>query len=1034
MLGIVLVSIDFPSPPYFKIYFILTMLHYKDYILEKGKRMSKYTLEHRGLKFFVLSLFASSWAVANITGTVYKDFNLNGQKDGGDAFVSGVSMKATCEDGKTYTATTDANGAYTLTGFPAGNKCRVEADASNAGVGSGPNASGSAPLVDIVPDGSVHNISTGSPATYCQADPDVVMAAMPGYYLHNGTEKAPTAMGTLFKVPTPNIGDFNNNGTIPSKRTTLAKIEDTGAVWGTAWKKGTKDLFVAANLKRYVQLKGDAGAIYKIDNAGAISLFTTVPNATTAAANTAIGARTYKFNHDKDILPFVGRQGLGDIDINEAETELYAVNMNTKELVIINPDTGAIINNVTIPNPYGAECPDEDVRPWALKARGTDVFIGSVCESKVEAGVGAAIQKYNGAIFQTIAKTNSLAYLRSRVYGPENKAQDDGYRYGNWGTGGEDSPILTDIEFTNSGDLVLGYNCRAVYNRYGVLKGDIRKMCLNADGSYTDESSDVVATTCTTHTVNYTGNPTDYLEFYVGDYFGGVLGEGGHPETASGALAQAPGAPNIIVGMVDGTDWNQPGAIGLYSNTTGDKIGAQAVIDNQPDGERLPYGEKAGGIGDVELLCDQAPIEIGNYVWEDTNKDGIQDPNEPAIAGVGVKLFEAGVLVGTATTDAGGHYYFGGINHVNMTGNAPLKRNTSYQIKVALNDAKLVGKIPTKKDTNANAEDQRDNDGDNGVIDATSSTIVYTTGFSNNHTLDFGFLIYEPSIDIEKATNTVDADTKAQAVKVKTGDVVTWSYVVTNNGSEPLADIVVNDDKEGTITCPKTTLSLKESMTCTSKIGEAATEDYENTATATAKGSTTQKTVTDNDLSHYTVEKEPTEEPVKEPNDPVTTNKYRVGTHFWVDSNANGVFDAGEKPIDGAVVELFDTNGNKIAETTTANGGEYGFDVPAGIYQVKFNIPNTPEYEGFVFSNPKANTNNTLNVNSANNKGFTQTVTVGENAKTEGLTMDAGINCGCANVSTDSADTQSLVSMLAMMFFTLMTALYFVRKEEEQNI
>ena len=565
----------------------------------------------KGLKLFLISAIVSSWLFADITGTVYKDFNLNGEKDGGDAFVSGVSIKAVCEDANTYSTTTDANGAYTLTGFPIGNKCRVEVDPSNAGVGSGPNVNGSAPLVDIVTDGSVHHVSVGSPATYCQANPDVVMAAMPGYYLHQGEQKSPINSGTLFKVPTPNIGAFNNNGTIPAKRTTLAKIEDTGAVWGTAWKKGTKDIFLAANIKRYVELKGNAGAIYKVDNANNITLFTTVPNVTTAAANTAIAARTYAFNKDKEILPYVGRQGLGDIDINEAETELYVVNMNTKELVVIDATNGAILKSVAIPNPYGASCPAEDVRPWAVKARGTDVFIGSVCESKITDNVGAAIQKYNGAIVQTMTQTNTLRYLRPRGYKPNNRAQDDGYRYSNWSDlSYRNGPMLTDIEFTNAGDLVLGYTSRVAYNRIGALQGDIRKMCLNANGTYTDESSDVVQTNCGTHTVNYAGNPTDYFEFYIGDYFGANLGESGHPDTASGALAQAPGAPNIIVGMIDGTDWWQPGAIGLYSNTTGDKIGAQAVIDNRVEGERNPYAGKAGGLGDVELLCDPAPIEV----------------------------------------------------------------------------------------------------------------------------------------------------------------------------------------------------------------------------------------------------------------------------------------------------------------------------------------------------------------------------------------------------------------------------------------
>jgi hypothetical protein len=161
---------------------------------------------------------------------------------------------------------------------------------------------------------------------------------------------------------------------------------------------------------------------------------------------------------------------------------------------------------------------------------------------------------------------------------------------------------------------------------------------------------------------------------------------------------------------------------------------------------------------------------------------------------------------------------------------------------------------------------------------------------------------------------------------------------------------------------------------------------------------------------------------------------YKIGTHFWMDENANGVFDASEKPVGGALIELFDTNGTKISDMTTDANGEYGFDVAAGTYQVKFNIPNTPKYEGYVFSKQANNADDAKNINAANNKGLTRTVTVGPGAKQQDLTMDAGINCGCSSISSDSTDAQSLVSMLAIMLLTFMTALYFVRKEEEQNV
>ena len=83
-----------------------------------------------------------------------------------------------------------------------------------------------------------------------------------------------------------------------------------------------------------------------------------------------------------------------------------------------------------------------------------------------------------------------------------------------------------------------------------------------------------------------------------------------------------------------------------------------------------------------------------------------------------------------------------------------------------------------------------------------------------------------PAIDIEKSTNTVDADV-APGVLVSVGDAVTWTYVVTNTGTVDLVDVVVTDDIEGVITCPATTLAVGESFTCTAT-GVATAGQYTN--------------------------------------------------------------------------------------------------------------------------------------------------------------------------------------------------------------
>ncbi|MEJ7341215.1 SdrD B-like domain-containing protein, partial [Staphylococcus epidermidis] len=50
---------------------------------------------------------------------------------------------------------------------------------------------------------------------------------------------------------------------------------------------------------------------------------------------------------------------------------------------------------------------------------------------------------------------------------------------------------------------------------------------------------------------------------------------------------------------------------------------------------------------------------LGDYVWKDTNKDGVQDSDEKGIQGVTVTLKDKnGNVLKTTTTDENGNYRF----------------------------------------------------------------------------------------------------------------------------------------------------------------------------------------------------------------------------------------------------------------------------------------------------------------------------------------------------------------------------------------
>ena len=90
---------------------------------------------------------------------------------------------------------------------------------------------------------------------------------------------------------------------------------------------------------------------------------------------------------------------------------------------------------------------------------------------------------------------------------------------------------------------------------------------------------------------------------------------------------------------------------------------------------------KSNGLGDIEVLNDVPPIEIGNLVWSDLDNDGIQDADEPGIVGVSVQLLDdQGTVIATTTTNGQGNYYFKNDNVPNGGGQG-LMPYTNYTIR-----------------------------------------------------------------------------------------------------------------------------------------------------------------------------------------------------------------------------------------------------------------------------------------------------------------------------------------------------------------
>ena len=124
---------------------------------------------------------------------------------------------------------------------------------------------------------------------------------------------------------------------------------------------------------------------------------------------------------------------------------------------------------------------------------------------------------------------------------------------------------------------------------------------------------------------------------------------------------------------------------------------------------------------------------LGDKVWEDLNADGIQDADEPPIAGAAVTLMMAGKEVATTLTDAEGLYHFTNL------------KPAEYEVIFTT----PANHYPTR--ANAGTDDTVDSDGASDVtmqacasgmcatVDTTNSKVTVTLASGENSSIDAGF-------------------------------------------------------------------------------------------------------------------------------------------------------------------------------------------------------------------------------------------------------------------------------------------------------
>ena len=418
---------------------------------------------------------------------------------------------------------------------------------------------------------------------------------------------------------------------------------------------------------------------------------------------------------------------------------------------------------------------------------------------------------------------------------------------------------------------------------------------------------------------------------------------------------------------------------------------------------------KAGGLGDLSTLVSTAPIEIGNYVWNDTNKDGIQQAGEAAIAGVTVHLYAADgtTLLGTAVTDSTGQYIFssgtGTSTAASIYGLTALTFNTDYVVKVDkasdyATGGPLAGLSPTQ--TSAGSDTLVDS---NGVNTGGISIANVTTGDvgENDHSIDFGFTqpVYAVGDYVWYDTNK---NGKQDAGELPVPGVTVTLYnsdgtlakqadntAIPTITTDSAGHYVIDNLALGTYYAVFSTLPAGSTFTTPTASGTTVANDS-NPAVATGRtpdftitpigGANTNMRAT---VAGDQVTKASAIEPTIDAG--IIPPAYAVGDYVWIDANNNGIQDSGETPVQNVTVALLNSDGTPathsdgttpVATTTTNSAGHYVFDdLAPGSYKVQFStLPAGYTYTTQQVTGGAATTANDSNPAST---GLTPTFTVG---------------------------------------------------------
>ena len=1001
-------------------------------------------------------LAAPCGGVGNLSGVVFNDFNGDTVQGGVniETGVADITVTVYSDDGSINSCETLSDGTFALDapagGFPVRLEVSIGTDKDYLFSGaSGPSRVQffSAPTAGIA-------AGLLNPKEYCDSNPMVATSC----FVNGNPELDEGDPGTA-SVADVIVGfPYNASGnTAATNNNYLALGGEVGATWGLAFQRQSDLLMAASVMKRHVGFAHlGPGGIYQVDMTDPMNpVASDFVDLAAAPYNIDFGVDNHILpssdpmlaTYDQDAWDFVGKMSYGGLAFSEDETTLWTVNMHDRRLYEIPvgipaaAPVAADINFYDIPNPGcmdssvvpAVPAPD-DHRPWAVDYHQGMVYVGLVCSAQTSqqiADMSATVYRFDpdnpGAGFTNVI-TFPLNYPRGLI---SSGGAGTGAEWLPWIADFSDipdpnqsfgqaiypQPAFTDLQFDVDGSIVVALVDRLGHqmgnNNYGnppstelheaAVGGDVLRVCFDGSSYSLEDNASCDGGLTATGGANGAngGQGPGGGEWYWQDMYpnSNAQDSGTHNEITLGGVAHLPGSGQIVLSVFDPTNRVRSGGARWFTNADGTSNRGYMVFDTDAGGGATTFG-KSAGLGDVELMCPQAPLEIGNRIWCDTDHDGIQDASEGVAPGVTVTLQCGADLPVDTITDANGNYYFDDVSYNAVNGDL-VPRNAACTVSVntaipanntALNNA-CQGTVVSVADNGGPDPDSdlRDSDGvDNG---AGLVSVGITTGYAghNNHAIDFGFgaptdlgdlpdptyptllasngAVHDLPIGAPYLGQCVDSEVDGQPSVGADGDDLTvgsttfGTCAVAGDDEDGISDVqnlyvgssIASLDVEVNGSC---LLDAWMDFNQDGDLSDAGEQIFTSTAVVNGLNDNLSFTVPAGAVAGDTFARfrcsgagglSPTGPALDgEVEDYVFTVAplLSLGDFVWYDTSQDGIQDAGEPGVNGVTVELFSNatcTGVADDATVTANGGLpaadgfYEFtDLPPGTYCVAF--------------------------------------------------------------------------------------------------